>query len=48
MLKFLRKYQGIILVFGGVLLMIAFLIPQALQKMGKGAGAQVVGTIDGG
>lgn len=47
MLKFLRKYQTIILVFGGVLLMIAFLIPQALQQLGKGAGAQVLGKIDG-
>ena len=47
MLKFLRKYNAIILVFGGVLLMITFLIPQALQQLGQGAGAQVLGTIDG-
>ncbi len=47
MFKFLRKYQAVILVFGGALLMVAFLVPQALQQLGKGAGAQVLGTIDG-
>lgn len=34
MLKFLRKYNKIILVVGGVILMIAFLVPQALQQAG--------------
>jgi len=32
MLKFLRKYQAWILAVGGSLLMIAFLLPQAIQK----------------
>lgn len=35
MLKFLRKYNKIILVFGGSLLMIAFLAPQAIQQIGQ-------------
>ncbi len=35
MLKFLRKYNKIILVFGGSLLMIAFLAPQAIQQVGQ-------------
>ena len=33
MLKFLRKYNKWILVVGGVLLMVAFLAPQAIQQM---------------
>ncbi len=35
MSKFLRKYQSWILVIGGALLMIAFLVPQALQGLGQ-------------
>lgn len=35
MLKWLRKYNTWILVVGGVLLMIAFLMPQAIQEIGK-------------
>ncbi len=35
MLKFLRKYNKWILVFGGSLLMVAFLAPQAIQNMPK-------------
>lgn len=35
MLKWLRKYNTWILVIGGVLLMIAFLLPQTIQQMGK-------------
>ncbi|MEO1716034.1 MAG: hypothetical protein AAFR76_02885, partial [Planctomycetota bacterium] len=34
MLKFLRKYNKIILVIGGSLLMVAFLAPQAIQQIG--------------
>lgn len=34
MLKFLRKYNKIILVIGGAILMVAFLVPQALQQVG--------------
>lgn len=36
MLKFFRKYNTIILVFGGIFLMIAFLLPQAFQQMTPG------------
>lgn len=35
MLKFLRKYNKWILVIGGSLLMIAFLVPQGIQQMGS-------------
>ncbi len=35
MLKFLRKYNKFILVVGGVMLMVAFLAPQAIQQAGK-------------
>lgn len=37
MLKFLRKYNKWILVVGGALLMVAFLLPQTIQELGKGA-----------
>lgn len=47
MLKFLRKYNKLILVFGGSLLMVVFLLPQAIQQLGTGAGARVVATMDG-
>lgn len=35
MLKWLRKYNTYILVVGGVLLMIAFLLPQTIQELGR-------------
>lgn len=35
MLKFLRRYQKWILAIGGSLLMVAFLLPQALQRWGE-------------
>ncbi len=35
MLKFLRKYQGLIMAVGGSLLMVAFLMPQAIQQLGE-------------
>lgn len=35
MLKFLRKYKAIIMVFGGSLLMVVFLLPQAAQQFGQ-------------
>jgi hypothetical protein len=35
MLRFLRKYNKIILVIGGTLLMVAFLAPQAVQQVGQ-------------
>lgn len=34
MLKFLRKYQAWILAIGGSLLMVAFLLPEAIQRLG--------------
>lgn len=37
MLKFFRKYNTVILVFGGVFLMIAFLLPQAIQQFSPNA-----------
>lgn len=39
MLKFLRKYNKWILVVGGAMLMVAFLMPQMLQELGRGVGA---------
>ncbi len=47
MLKFLRKYNTIIMVVGGVLLMIAFLLPQAIQQIGSRVGDKAVATLDG-
>lgn len=44
MLKFLRKYDKWILAVGGSLLMVAFLLPQALQQMGRGGMNSVVAT----
>lgn len=35
MLKWLRKYNTWILVIGGVLLMVAFLLPQTIQELGR-------------
>lgn len=35
MLKWLRKYNTWILVVGGVLLMVAFLLPQTIQELGR-------------
>ena len=48
MLKFFRKYNKIILVVGGSLLMVAFLIPQALQQLGKAAAGRTIAKFDGG
>ncbi len=46
MLKFLRKYNKIILVIGGSLLMVAFLAPQAIQQLGQ-LQNRTVATMDG-
>lgn len=35
MLKWLRKYNTVILVIGGVLLMVAWLLPQTIQQLGR-------------
>lgn len=48
MLKFLRKYDKWILAIGGSLLMVAFLLPQALQQLGSGGMNMVVATYTGG
>lgn len=50
MFKFLRKYNKLILAVGGVLLMITFLIPQAITQLSETAGARHAtrATIDNG
>lgn len=48
MLKFFRKYNKIILVVGGTLLMVAFLVPQALKQLGQVASGRAVARFDGG
>lgn len=48
MLKFLRKYNKIILVVGGCLLMIVFLVPQALTQTSFSGAGRTVATFDGG
>jgi len=47
MLKFLRKYNKFILVVGGVLLMIAFLLPQGIQQIAQQTTDKGVATLDG-
>ncbi|MEM1071830.1 MAG: hypothetical protein AAGB48_03860 [Planctomycetota bacterium] len=46
MLKFLRKYNKLILVIGGSMLMVAFLAPQAIQQLGQIRNPRI-GTLDG-
>jgi len=46
MLKFLRKYDKWILAIGGSLLMVVFLLPQALTQWGTGGGERVVAVYD--
>ncbi len=47
MLKIIRKYNKSILVVGGSLLMVAFLMPQAIQQLGKARMGKPVGSMDG-
>ncbi|MCC6661514.1 MAG: hypothetical protein IT437_11580 [Phycisphaerales bacterium] len=47
MLKLLRKYNKWIMVVGGSLLMLAFLVPQAIQQFGADPRSQVVARLDG-
>lgn len=47
MLKILRRHNKVILVVGGTLLLIAFLIPQAIRQVGKAKLGKSVGTMDG-
>lgn len=46
MLKFLRRYQAWILAIGGSLLMIAFLLPQAIQQLGSMGMSQTMAVIE--
>ena len=47
MLKFLRKYNKVLLVGFGVFLMAAFLVPQALQELGRAGLATTVMRVNG-
>lgn len=47
MLKFFRIYQKYILAIGAVILMIAFLIPQATQMLTPSRAGMVIGRVDG-
>lgn len=47
MLKSIRKYNKLILGVGGTLLLIAFLMPQAIQQLGRASQGKSVGTMDG-
>ncbi len=47
MLKIIRKYNKSILVVGGSLLMVAFLMPQAISQLGKARMGKSVGSLDG-
>lgn len=42
MLRFLRKYNTIILVIGGAFLMVVFLVPQAITQLGGGSPTSAV------
>ncbi len=48
MLKFFRKYNKIILVFGGTLLMVVFLVPQAIQNLRGDPRKRTVATLSDG
>lgn len=47
MFKFFRKYNKIILVVGGCVLMVAFLVPQAVQMFGPNPQKAPIGTAHG-
>ena len=47
MLKVMRKYNKVILVVGGTLLMVAFLMPQAIQQLGRARMGKSIGSMDG-
>ncbi|MBK7405614.1 MAG: hypothetical protein IPJ41_13565 [Phycisphaerales bacterium] len=47
MLKILRKHNKVILVVGGTLLLVAFLVPQAIRQVGKAKLGKSIGTMDG-
>lgn len=48
MTKFFRKYNKVLLVCFGVFLMIAFVVPQAIQEFGQGGPNTTVMRLDGG
>lgn len=47
MLKFLRKYNKVLLVFFGSFLMVAFLAPEAVQRIGERSLNRTTATMDG-
>lgn len=47
MLKFLRKYNTLILVVGGSLLMVVFLVPQAVEQIGRNPKRIPYATVEG-
>jgi hypothetical protein len=47
MLKFLRKYNTLILVVGGSLLMVVFLVPQAVEQIGRNPSNMPYAEIEG-
>ncbi|MCW5776214.1 MAG: hypothetical protein KIS87_07245 [Phycisphaeraceae bacterium] len=47
MLRFLRKYNKFILVIGGSLLMVVFLVPQAVHQMAGNPMKRTAGRLDG-
>ncbi len=47
MLKFLRRYSKWLMIIFGVLLMVAFTAPQAIQQLGNAAANRTVATLDG-
>ncbi|TVQ32980.1 MAG: hypothetical protein EA376_03970 [Phycisphaeraceae bacterium] len=47
MLKFFRKYNKIILAVGGTLLMIVFLMPEAIQQLGGNPMKRAIASVDG-
>ena len=48
MLKFLRRYQGVLLVTGGSLLMVVFLLGNVINRFGPTPGSQTVATFANG
>lgn len=47
MFKFFRQYNKVILVVGGCVLMVAFLVPQAVQMFGPNPAKEGIGTAHG-
>lgn len=47
MLKTIRKYNKLILAVGGTLLLVSFLVPQAIEQIGQASMNRAVGEMDG-